>query len=138
MLDAIMERNRAYQWQDVGVRLKRAREVMGLSQEQVAENIGVTGHMVWFWEAGRSIPRADRLIRLATLYGVTVDSVLGQEARSTDQDALFEEADLALRSASDQLTPEDVRAIRDFIRFVQTQRRQQGSRGEDDEGSTEG
>lgn len=50
-----------------------------MSQESVAARIGITQQAVAKWEAGEALPRAERLIQLAKLYGCTVDELLGGE-----------------------------------------------------------
>ena len=121
----------------VGARLKDARNRLRLTAEVVAEQMGVSRQSVVNWESGRQLPAGPKMVQLANLYTVSVDQLFGR-LEPGDDSLLLEEAELALRSASDQLTEEDVRAIRDFIRFVHSQRRQEGTEVEDDEGFPEG
>ena len=59
-------------------RLAMLREEAQLSQEQVGERTGAKGHSVRFWELGRAAPTPDHLERLSSLYGVSVDWILGK------------------------------------------------------------
>ena len=124
----MMTEQRSYKWSENGRRLKQAREATGLSQEKAGSQVGVSGHMVWFWEAGRSMPRADRLSSLATLYGVSVDWLLGQEkdGLTTEVNAIWEEAQQALTRAAGNLSEEDGAMIRDIIRTLLIRRRSKG------------
>lgn len=55
--------------------LRDAREASGLSQVDAAEKAGVARATLQNAEAGRFTPRADALARMASLYGVTLDSL---------------------------------------------------------------
>lgn len=55
------------------VRLRR--EELGLSQQDVAERLGVGQQAVSQWEAGASLPRPQRIAELASLYGVGVEEL---------------------------------------------------------------
>lgn len=57
-------------------RLKVYRAQSGLTQEEVAEQIGVTRQAVSKWEKGESMPDVESCIRLADLYGVCLDILL--------------------------------------------------------------
>lgn len=52
----------------------------GLSQEQAAEQLGVSRQAVSKWEGGQSVPDPDKLIALSRLYGVTTDYLLLEDA----------------------------------------------------------
>lgn len=54
-------------------KLKQCRLEKGLSQEQAAERLGVSRQAVAKWENGMSRPSSDNLIRLAALYGTSLD-----------------------------------------------------------------
>ena len=63
----------------------RARMARGFTQEQAAEKLGVSQPTYQRWEAGTRTPRAANLVKIAELYGVPMDSLLGEG--SGDQDA---------------------------------------------------
>ena len=56
--------------------IKELRIEKGLTQAQLAEKIGVTQGAIYFWEKGINEPTAGYIIRLATLFGVSVDDLL--------------------------------------------------------------
>lgn len=58
---------------------REAREAVGLSQKYVAYTIGVKPPNVSRWEAGVTFPTVENLIKLAKLYGVSTDYLLGIE-----------------------------------------------------------
>lgn len=56
------------------------RKRMGLSQEELAEKLGVSRQAVSKWELGTSVPELDSVVLLARIFGVTTDSLLiGEE-----------------------------------------------------------
>lgn len=64
-----------------GSRLRAARQGRGYTQEDAAKRIdGLTASALSNYERGLRDPDTERLARLATLYGVTVDWLLGKEA----------------------------------------------------------
>ena len=59
--------------------LKRRRTEKGLTQEQLAEHLGVSRQAVSKWEQGLSEPSTANLLALAKLYGISVDALLQGE-----------------------------------------------------------
>lgn len=57
-------------------RLKRLRKDKHMTQAQVAQRIGVTASMVSSYETDIRLPSYEVLIRLADVFGVTVDYLL--------------------------------------------------------------
>jgi transcriptional regulator with XRE-family HTH domain len=50
---------------ELAQRLKGARKESGLSQERLAEAVGVSGHAVYLFERGKNRPALDTLERIA-------------------------------------------------------------------------
>lgn len=63
-------------------RLVDRRKAVGLSQEALAAQLGVSRQAVSKWERSESSPDTDNLIALAALYGVSLDELLYGEAAS--------------------------------------------------------
>lgn len=61
------------------VELKKCRENAGLSQCELAENIGVSQAAVGMWESGKREPNFTTLCKLADYFGVTVDYLIGHD-----------------------------------------------------------
>ena len=55
------------------------RNMSGLSQEQIAERIGIFRQAYAKWENGRAVPDIEKCKCLADYYGVTIDSLLRTE-----------------------------------------------------------
>lgn len=59
------------------------RKQQGLSQEALAEQLGVSRQAVSRWETGSALPDAGNLLQLSRLFGVTTDSLLCDESAPT-------------------------------------------------------
>lgn len=63
----------------IGHRISTGRKQLGLTQEQLAEQLGVTAQAVSKWENDQSCPDINTLPKLAAILGTTTDSLLGCE-----------------------------------------------------------
>ncbi len=59
-------------------RLKAFREAAGLSQRELARQIGQDQSNIRYWEQSGNLPRSDVLVPMANALGVTVEELLGQ------------------------------------------------------------
>lgn len=69
--------------------LIRLRTEKRLTQEELADLLGVSRQSVSKWESGASVPELDKLIRLSEVFGITVDELvkgrdIAQEEPSSD------------------------------------------------------
>lgn len=71
----------------LGERIKEQRKNCGLSQEKVAELVGVSRQAVTKWEAEQSAPSTENLFRLAEIFGTTVDILLASEEEEKNSPA---------------------------------------------------
>ena len=55
------------------------RKINQLTQEDIAEKLGVTRQSVAKWEAGESIPDLDKCKQLADIFGVSLDDLANYE-----------------------------------------------------------
>lgn len=66
----------------LGERIKERRQNAGLSQEKVAELVGVSRQAVTKWEAGQTAPNTGNLFRLAEIFGTTTDMLISSDGAS--------------------------------------------------------
>jgi len=59
--------------------LAQMRKVLQLTQEDVAEKLGVTRQSVAKWESGESVPDLDKCKQLAEIFGVSLDDLANYE-----------------------------------------------------------
>lgn len=57
-------------------KLQTLRKKNGLSQEELAEKLGISRQAISKWESGQSAPDLNKLIIISKLYNVTVDSLV--------------------------------------------------------------
>lgn len=67
------------------------RKLKGLTQEQLAEVVGVSPVAVSKWERRISIPDIEILCRLADYFKISVDELLGRKIRSVEQNEKYSE-----------------------------------------------
>ena len=79
------------------------RKRKGWSQEELAEQLGVTRQSVSKWEGAQSVPDIQKIIQMSEIFGVTTDYLLGLEdkrSRTLDISGLCEEDIRFLQSAA--------------------------------------
>jgi transcriptional regulator with XRE-family HTH domain len=104
----------AQAWVELGERLRRSREYLGLSQSEVAEYLGLSRPAITNMEAGRRKVSTFELARLAKLYRQPYEFFLGEVpevAEDTTTTALFR----AARALSDR-DREQVLRFAQFLR----------------------
>lgn len=85
----------------LGSNLYQARKKAGLSQEGVAERLGVSRQTISKWETGETLPDIRQSKRLAVLYKLTLDELIDfdldvqeiQEAIARTSDAVTDKID---------------------------------------------
>lgn len=70
----------------IGSFLKTLRKEKGLTQEQLAENLNVSGRTVSRWETGTNLPDLSILIQLAEYYEIDIKELLNGERKSENMD----------------------------------------------------
>lgn len=66
-----------------GQRITNLRKEKGLTQNDVAEKIGVTAQAVSKWENDQATPDIDILIKLSDIFEISLDELLGKEKKIT-------------------------------------------------------
>ena len=100
--------------QSIASHLRLAREMAGLTQGQVAKNLGWHRPTVSEIEAGRRRVSAEELATLAELFGVDVAWIVGEDSPSSSA-----RATLAARELS-KLRDEDLDRLLSLIRSLKT------------------
>lgn len=66
-------------------RLKEIRKNAGLSQEQLAEKIGVSRQAVTKWETGKGLPDIENIVIIAEIFKTTLDELISANVREKAQ-----------------------------------------------------
>ena len=69
---------------EIAERLYSYRKKSNLSQEQLAEKVGVSRQAISKWERAEASPDTENLIMLAKIYGVTLDELVNFDPEITD------------------------------------------------------
>ncbi len=78
---------------DFGDRLKQIRTSQGLSQEQLAEKIGVSRQAITKWETKRGLPDVENMIILAEIFKMTLDDLVLQEQQMQKKETVIFESE---------------------------------------------
>ena len=87
----------------LGEKLKEARKQASLSQEQLAEKLGVSRSAVAKWETGNGIPDVGNLKVIAQLLNVSIDYLL-DDSEGVDVSVLREPYDLSAYGKGSKFT----------------------------------
>ncbi|MBE6871761.1 MAG: helix-turn-helix transcriptional regulator [Ruminococcaceae bacterium] len=81
-------------------RIYELRRKSGLSQEQLAERVGVSRQSISKWESGVSTPELDKLIALSECFGVTLDELVTakESANVTEKEKKKDETEKSVNS----------------------------------------
>ena len=85
-----------------GQRIAQKRKELGLSQEALGEQLGVSRQSIYKWESDTALPEVEKLVALSRMFAVSVGWLLGVE-----EDAQPE--------PSPELTPEQLAMVREIV-----------------------
>ena len=116
------------------LRLKEIRNEYQYSQLKLSEQLGVSRSAVAMWESGSSQPDNDMLLRIADIFGVSTDYLLGKtdikKAPTQSVDAItFDGFTYAMHNEAKDLTPENKQKLLELAQFFKEQ--QQKESGEE-------
>jgi len=95
----------------IGKNIKSYREKLHLSQEEIAEFLGVSRELISYYENGHREVQLEKLEKLADLFGIELINLL-------EEDLSIMEADLAFAFRSDSLVQRDLEHISNFHRII--------------------
>ena len=81
---------------DFGNTLKKLRLQAGLTQKQLADKMGVTKAVISYYELQERYPSPEVLIKLASIFHVSTDYLLGLDRNNTIDLAGLNDDDIAL------------------------------------------
>lgn len=94
--------------------LKEARLKSGISQKDLAENIGVAKSTYSLYESGKREPNVDTIKKIASSLNVSADTLLGIDNEPTTLAAHFD---------GEEYTESEMEEIKNFAAFVKNRRK---------------
>ena len=94
--------------------LRLARERKGISQKDIAENIGVAKSTYSLYESGNREPNVQTIKRIADFLNVSADELLGIDDEPQTIAAHFD---------GDEYTEDELEEIRNFAAYVKSKRK---------------
>ena len=74
---------------NIGNRIKELRRKNDLTQEKLADLLGVTYKAVSKWECGVTVPDLSLIVPMARVLGVSTDTILGMQSLESDERKLY-------------------------------------------------
>lgn len=94
----------------IGYRIQKHRLKSGLTQEALAERLGVSRQSVSKWELDQTLPEVDKIIAISRLFSLTTDAILLETISSREQQ--MEDKDLLKLSSIYLISKDMPRSIR--------------------------
>ena len=95
----------------VGQRIAQLRKELGLSQEALGEQLGVSRQAIYKWESDATLPEIEKLIALSKIFDVPVGWLLGVEEPPKDEPQETQSAD--------ELTQAQLEMVAEIVRRYQ-------------------
>ena len=95
--------------EDFGHRLKQLRKAKGLTQAQMASQLGVSMPAICAWETGKARPRDARMKALATALGIPMSELFGPDVPEMLEDLLARSREQIARVVG--TTPDKIRIM---------------------------
>lgn len=99
---------------ELGRRIKLARELAGFSQEDVAKKLGVTKQTVSTYETGNVDPKSSQLLKIAEVLNVSIMFLLDPESHEETFQPLLSEEPTAYEKAN----PGEIKHMKKEIEFL--------------------
>ena len=67
--------------------LKNGRQKINITQEQLADKLGVTRQTISSWETGRSYPDIASIVKMSEIFNMSLDELLKEHPKLNKQDS---------------------------------------------------
>ena len=98
----------------IGYFLKELRKEKGITQEKLAEQLGVAGRTVSRWETGSNMPDISLLVEIAEFFEVSIQEIINGERKSEKMNEEIKEVAVGL---SNYATAEKETIIKDIRNY---------------------
>ena len=94
--------------------IRKFRKERKLTQEQLAEVMGVTTGAVYKWESGMSVPELNLIMELADFFDISVDVLLGYKMKDNRLDTTIERLSMYCRTNDPKALTEAEKALKKY------------------------
>lgn len=70
---------------NLGKNIYKLRKKNGISQEQLAESLGVSRQTIYKWETNLAIPRSDKLVDMVDIFKVSYNDLFNEHLFKEDE-----------------------------------------------------
>lgn len=98
----------------IGSFLKELRKAKGITQEEFAENLNVSGRTVSRWETGTNMPDISLLIEIAEFFDVSIPEIINGERKSEIMNEEIKEVSEKLSDYANAEKETIIKSIRNF------------------------
>lgn len=96
----------------LGQRIAQKRKELGLSQEALGDQLGLSRQSIYKWESDSSVPEIEKLIAISKLFGVSVGWLLGVEDDAPKGDRA---QDVPPRNDSGELNETQLKMVEEIV-----------------------
>ncbi|EPV91469.1 XRE family transcriptional regulator [Streptococcus agalactiae FSL S3-251] len=103
-------------------RLKTLRKQAHLTQKEIAEKLGISQPAYGDWERGVKMPTHENSKKLARLFNITLDTLMGNQ--EVDEEIDLSDVEMLFRTTSDGMTEEEKAVFRkELIEFMKERKK---------------
>ncbi len=102
--------------------IREARVAKGLTQGELAQQLGIKNTTISNWEKDRSQPSSDKIEQLCSVLDLTPDVLYGQ---NTAPSLTFDDFTYALYNEARELTPENQEKLLEMAQFFRQKQEQE-------------
>ncbi len=99
-------------------KIKELRNEFGLSQQELAEKLNISQKCISNWENGINEPDFETLYKLARLFDVSTDYLLGVEGEKIEESAFLTPLDKTLLKLIKNLSTEKKNALIELLKDI--------------------
>lgn len=79
----------------IGAYLKEIRKICNYTQEELAGELSVSRQAVSKWETGQAVPDIEVMVKLSSIYGITINEIIEADISRIEGRILFSKTDIA-------------------------------------------
>ncbi len=97
------------------MKLQQIRKMKGISQKELGEKLNIAPNTISNYENGLCDPNIETLIKMADIFNVSVDTLVGHDANLIDMNSLDANQQLIVNEVINVLSTEDIAKIVGYI-----------------------